>query len=135
MDGAETFNPLLPFSFVRRAADYSTSMAAVFSLSPDEKIFGCGESFTEFNKRGQKVVLWTDDANGVQNEAMYKPIPFFMSSRGYGVFMHTSSPITCDFGKYFSGNYSLLIGDDEADLFVFLGEPKDILNEYTNLTG
>jgi alpha-D-xyloside xylohydrolase len=135
VDGAETFTPLLPFSFVRRAADYSTSMAAVFSLSPDEKIFGCGESFTEFNKRGQKVVLWTDDANGVQNEAMYKPIPFFMSSRGYGVFMHTSSPITCDFGKYFSGNYSLLIGDDEADLFVFLGEPKDILNEYTNLTG
>jgi alpha-D-xyloside xylohydrolase len=134
-DGAETFTPILPFSFVRRASDYSTSMSAVFSLSPDEKIFGCGESFTEFNKRGQKVVLWADDANGVQNEAMYKPIPFFMSNRGYGVFMHTSSPITCDFGKYYSGIYSLMIGDDEADIFIFLGEPKDILNEYTNLTG
>jgi len=134
-DGAETFMPVLPFSFVRRASDYSTSMSAVFSLSPDEKIFGCGESFTEFNKRGQKVVLWADDANGVQNEAIYKPIPFFMSNRGYGVFMHTSSPITCDFGKYYSGVYSLLIGDDEADIFIFLGEPKDILNEYTNLTG
>jgi alpha-D-xyloside xylohydrolase len=134
-DGSETYTPLLPFSFVRRASDYSTSMAAVFSMSPDEKIFGCGESFTEFNKRGQKVVLWADDANGVQNEAMYKPVPFFMSSRGYGVFMHTSSPITCDFGKYYSGIYSLFIGDDEADIFVFLGNPKDILNEYTNLTG
>jgi len=134
-DAAETYTPLLPFSFVRRASDYSTSMAAVFSLSPDEKIFGCGESFTEFNKRGQKVVMWTDDANGVQNETMYKPIPFFMSSRGYGVFMHTSSPITCDFGKYFSGMYSLLIGDDEADLFIFLGKPRDILDEYTSLTG
>jgi alpha-D-xyloside xylohydrolase len=110
-------------------------MAAVFSLSPDEKIFGCGESFTEFNKRGQKVVLWTDDANGVQNETMYKPIPFFMSNRGYGVFMHTSTPITCDFGKYYSGNSVLMMGDDEADIFVFLGEPKNILNEYTNLTG
>ncbi len=134
-DGSETFTPLLPFSFVRRASDYSTSMSAVFSLSPDEKIFGCGESFTEFNKRGQKVVLWTDDANGTQNETMYKPVPFFLSSRGYGVFMHTSSPITCDFGKYYSGIYSLMIGDDDADIFVFLGEPKDILNEYTSLTG
>jgi len=134
-DGSETFTPLLPFSFVRRASDYSTSMAAVFSLSPNEKIFGCGESFTEFNKRGQKVVLWADDANGAENEAMYKPIPFFLSSRGYGVFIHTSSPITCDFGKYYTGNYSLMIGDDEADIFIFLGEPKDILNEYTNLTG
>jgi alpha-D-xyloside xylohydrolase len=135
IDGAETFTPILPFSFVRRASDYSTSISAVFSLSPDEKIFGCGESFTEFNKRGQKVVLWADDANGVQNEAMYKPVPFFMSNRGYGVFMHTSSPITCDFGKYYSGIYSLMIGDDEADIFIFLGEPKDILNEYTSLTG
>lgn len=130
-----TFTPVLPFSYVRRAKDYSRSMSAVFSLSPEEKIFGCGESFTEFNKRGQKVVLWTDDANGIQNETMYKPIPFFMSSRGYGMFMHTSTPITCDFGKYFSGVTSLMIGDDELDLFVFLGEPKDILNEYTNITG
>jgi alpha-D-xyloside xylohydrolase len=134
-DGAETFTPLLPFSFVRRSSDYSTSMSAVFSLSPDEKIFGCGESFTQLDKRGQKVMLWADDANGVQNETMYKPVPFFLSSRGYGVFIHTSSPITCDFGKYFSGVYSLMIGDDEADLFIFLGDPKDILNEYTNLTG
>ena len=134
-EDAKTFTPILPFSFVRRSSDYSTSMDAVFSLSPEEKIFGCGESFTQFNKRGQKVVLWTDDANGTQNETMYKPVPFFMSSRGYGVFMHTSTPVTCDFGKYFSGISSLMIGDDEADLFVFLGKPKDILNEYTNLTG
>jgi alpha-D-xyloside xylohydrolase len=134
-DNAGTFTPVLPFSFVRRASDYSRSVAAVFNLSPDEKIFGCGESFTGFNKRGQKVVLWTDDANGVQNEAMYKPIPFFMSSRGYGMFMHTSSPITCDFGKYFGGVASLMIGDEDLDLFVFFGKPGDILDEYTNLTG
>jgi len=110
-------------------------MAPVFSLSPDEKIFGCGESFTEFNKRGQKVVLYIDDANGTQNEAMYKPIPFFMSSRGYGIFMHTSTPVTCDFGKYYSGNMTMMMGDDEADLFIFFGKPKEILDEYTNLTG
>jgi alpha-D-xyloside xylohydrolase len=61
-DGSETLTPVLPFSFVRRALDYSTSMSAAFTLSPDEKIFGCGESFTEFNKRGQKIVLWADDA-------------------------------------------------------------------------
>ena len=134
-DFSNTYTPVTPFSFVRRADDYSRSMDAVFSLSPDEKIFGLGESFTQFNKRGQKLILWTDDANGVQNETMYKPIPFYMSSRGYGVFMHTSSPISVDFGKYFNAANSMYIGDDEADLFIFLGEPKDILDEYTNLTG
>ena len=134
-DVSSTYTPVTPFSFVRRAEDYSRSMAAVFTMSPEEKIFGCGESFTQFNKRGQKVVLWTDDANGVQNETMYKPIPFYMSSRGYGVFMHHSTPITVDFGKYFNAANSMMIGDDEADLFIFIGEPKTILDEYTNLTG
>ncbi len=134
-DNTTTYTPILPFSFVRRAADYSRSMAAVFTLSPGEKIFGCGESFTEFDKRGQKVVLWTDDSNGTQNETMYKPIPFFLSSRGYGMFIHSSSPITCDFGKYFSGINSMMLGDDEVDLFVFLGKPKDVLDEYTRVTG
>ncbi len=130
-----TYTPVMPFCYVRRASDYSRSFAASFSLSPDEKIFGLGESFQEFNKRGQKVVLWTDDANGTQNESMYKPIPFYMSSRGYGVFMHTSTPITCDFGKYFSGANSMYIGDEALDLFVFIGEPKEILDAYTDLTG
>ena len=130
-----SFTPLLPFSFVRRAADYSRSVAAVFTLSPGEKIFGCGESFTRLDKRGQKVVLWTTDANGVQSPEMYKPIPFFLSSAGYGMFMHTTTPITCDFGNTFSGLNSLFIGDDALDLFVFLGSPKEILDEYTKITG
>lgn len=134
-DLQNTYTPVLPYSYVRRNSDYSRSVAPVFSLEPDEKIFGCGESFTQFNKRGQKVVLWTDDANGVQNETMYKPIPFYMSSRGYGVFMHTSTPVTVDFGKYFAGANKMMIGDDVADLFIFIGEPKDILDEYTDLTG
>lgn len=134
-DHKSTFTQLLPFSFIRRASDYSRSISAAFSLSPGEKIFGCGESFTGFDKRGQKIPLWTTDANGVQTYNMYKPIPFFMSSAGYGMFLHTSTPVTCDFGHTFSGLNSLLIGDDELDLFVFLGSPADILAEYTSITG
>lgn len=130
-----SFTPLQPFSFVRRAADYSRSMSAVFSLNPGEHIYGGGESFTALDKRGQKLVLWTDDANGVQNQGMYKPIPFFMSSEGYGMFIHTTTPVTCDFGHEFNSLNSLSVGDDELDLFVFLGNPREILDAYTGLTG
>jgi alpha-D-xyloside xylohydrolase len=134
-DNQKLLDPVLPFSFIRRTSDYSRSLAAVFSLSPGEKLFGCGESFTRLDKRGQKIVLWANDANGVESGRMYKPIPFFMSNRGYGMFAHTSAPATFDFGASYSIANSLLLGDDELDLFVFLGAPKDILNEYTNLTG
>jgi alpha-D-xyloside xylohydrolase len=134
-DGKASFTPTLPFSFVRRASDYSRSVAAVFSISPDEKIFGCGESFTRLDKNGQKVVLWTHDPNGVETQTMYKPIPFYMSSCGYGMFMHTTSPITCDFGATYGESNAMQIGDENLDLFVFLGQPKDILDAYTDLTG
>ena len=130
-----SYTPVLPFSYMQRSTDMSKSFAASFTLSPDERIFGCGESFSRLDKRGQKIVLWTDDANGVQNPEMYKPIPFFMSSNGYGMFMHTSSPITCDIGASFNEVNTLMIGDDELDLFIFIGSPKEILNEYTNITG
>lgn len=134
-NSGKTYTPVMPFGYVRRATDYSRSFSATMALQPDEKIFGLGESYTNFNKRGSKVVLFTDDANGIQNETTYKPVPFYMSSNGYGVFMHTSTPITCDFGKYFSGVQQLMIGDESLDLFFFLGDPKEILDEYTDLTG
>ena len=130
-----TYTTPIPFSFIRRASDLSRSVAATFALSHDEKIFGCGESFTRLNKRGQKVVAYTRDAMGVQNELMYKPIPFFMSSNGYGMFVHTSTPVTFDFGKSYDAHNVIYDGDENLDLFVFLGSPKDILSEYTALTG
>jgi alpha-D-xyloside xylohydrolase len=134
-DNNGSYTPILPFSFVQRSTDFSRSIAASFTSGTEEKIFGCGESFSRLDKHGQKIVLWTDDANGVQNPGMYKPIPFFMSSNGYGMFMHTSTPITCDFGQSFNGVNTLMIGDDQLDLFIFIGDPKEVLNEYTNITG
>lgn len=130
-----TFVPALPFSFVRRTSDLSRSVAAVWSLAAGEKVFGGGESFTRLDKRGQRLVLWTNDANGTEGERMYKPIPFLMSSRGYGFFVHASTPMTFDVGASYQGSNTMLIGDDELDMFVFLGTPKQILGEYTALTG
>lgn len=125
----------IPFSHVRRSSDMARRFAATFSLAPDEKLFGCGESFTRLNKRGQRVVLCTTDALGVQSEEMYKPVPFFLSSRGYGMFVHTTAPLTCDFGRLHDAATTLFLGDESLDLFVFLGDPKEVLSEYTALTG
>jgi alpha-D-xyloside xylohydrolase len=124
-----------PFSFVRTADGLQRRLAATFTLAPDEKIYGCGESFTRLNKRGQKIPIWMIDAHSAQTPDMYKPIPFFLSSRGYGMFVHTSAPLTFDFGCSYDGANTIYLGDDELDLFVFFGSPKEILSEYTALTG
>jgi alpha-D-xyloside xylohydrolase len=124
-----------PFSFVRTASSLRRHIAASFSLSSDEKLFGCGESFTRLDKRGQKLILWTYDAYSAQTPDMYKPVPFFMSSRGYGMFVHTSAPLTFDLGASYNEANVTYLGDDSLDLFFFFGRPKEILSEYTALTG
>jgi alpha-D-xyloside xylohydrolase len=130
-----SFSQPLPFSFVRRGDDLGRSIAASFRLAHDEKIFGCGESFTRLDKRWQKVHAYTRDGMGTQTEKMYKPIPFFLSSGGYGMFVHTSAPVTFDFGQAFDQSNMIYTGDEILDLFVFIGAPKDVLSEYTALTG
>ena len=130
-----SFQPYTPFSFVRRARDLGRSTAATFELQHDEKIFGTGESFTRLNKRGQKMVMYLRDGQGVQNYRQYKAIPFFLSSNGYGMFVHTSAPVTFDFGHDFDQHTVIYTGDEVLDLFIFLGQPKDIVGAYTALTG
>lgn len=124
-----------PFSFIKRGSDNSRSINPVFSLAPNEKIYGCGESATALNKAGQKVNLFVTDPQGPETPDMYKPIPFFFSNRGYGMFMHTSAPVTCDFGCSYIGATKLFMADEAMDIFIFLGSPKEMLSEYTALVG
>ena len=135
IDNDSTQVKLLPFSFIKRGSDNSRSINPVFLLSPGERIYGCGESFTSLNKVGQKVHLSVTDPQGPETDGMYKPVPFYFSNRGYGIFMHTSAPVTCDFGASYIGAQRLFLADEQMDFFIFFGEPKDILNEYTNITG
>ncbi len=135
IDNDSTQVKLLPFSFIKRGSDNSRSVNPVFFLAPGERIYGCGESFTSLNKVGQKVHLSVTDPQGPETDGQYKPVPFFFSNRGYGIFMHTSAPVTCDFGASYIGADRLFMADEQVDFFVFFGEPKDILNEYTDITG
>jgi alpha-D-xyloside xylohydrolase len=135
LNDLHSYSSPVPFSFVRRASDASRRTAAVFSLSPGEKIFGGGESFTRLDKRGQKVILYIRDGLGAQTGRMYKPIPFTLSSRGYGMFVHTTAPVTLDIGHGYDHSLVSYSADDTIDLFFFLGDPKTVLSEYTALTG
>ncbi|MCF0190758.1 MAG: alpha-xylosidase [Marinilabiliaceae bacterium] len=135
LDNDTTQVKSLPFCFIKRGSDNSRSIAPMLSLKPGEKIYGCGESFTSLNKVGQKLHLFVTDPQGPETDMMYKPVPFFMSNKGYGVFLHTSAPVTCDFGATYVGTQKLFMADEQMDMFIILGDPKTILDEYTSLVG
>lgn len=56
-------------------------------LSVDENIYGLGERFGPLIKNGQHVGIWNQDG-GTSSQQSYKNIPFYLSSRGYGVFVN-----------------------------------------------
>ena len=58
-----------------------------FSLFPGEAIYGLGERFDTVDKMGKTVGQWSFEGNGNTSGRTYKPIPFFMSTQGYGVFI------------------------------------------------
>ena len=127
-------NPI-PCGFIQQTGSERRELAFSSFISHDEKFFGCGESFTQLNKRGQQLDIASNDPKGVSTSQMYKPIPFFMSSNGYGCLAHSSCPMTFDFGHSYDGVQTIFTSENCLDLFIFTGSPKEILSRYTEYTG
>jgi len=105
-------------------------------MFPDEHIYGLGEKFTDLDKRGEVICSWNQDALGNSTPRTYKNVPFFMSTRGYGIFINSSREIVYDFGNRSHVSYTFLVKDEQLDYFFIYGPTfKEILNIYTELTG
>ena len=124
---------VLPFGFSevdgRRVAFHDT-----FTAGPDEHFYGFGEKFTDFDKRGQRLEMWNYEAHGVHSERAYKNVPFFMSTRGYGVFVDSVSPIQFDMASSNHSTFSLIVPDAALDYYVIVGpELKTVISRYASL--
>lgn len=107
-----------------------------WALTPDEHLYGLGERFTRLDQRGEHITLWNTDAWGTTGEASYKYVPFVQSSRGYGLFFHTSTATTMGLGTPSQRSATVSVAEPSLDLFMVFGaQPKEILGEYTRLTG
>ena len=115
--------------------DQSPIAVECFDLDPHEAIYGFGEKFTRLNKTGQTLDLVMKESLGVTTPRSYKNVPFFVSTKGYGVFFNHSSLMTCWIGSMSSINIQVAIEDDFLDYYVILGNIKEILSQYTDLTG
>jgi alpha-D-xyloside xylohydrolase len=118
-------------------ADGSVAFHETLTLAADEQLFGLGMQFGPLNKRGQRLVSWIQDTSGFTSSSVtYMNIPFFLSSRGYGVFVNHTSPITYELGSPSLQTAAFQVEDPYLDYFLIYGpSPKEILDRYTDLTG
>lgn len=113
-------------------------------LLPGERFFGFGERMDHLDRTGKKLDLTVGRGEGRPHligaynilEANYCPVPFFMSTRGYGIFLHTAYNTEWDMGASESDWYSFGANGGELDYYFIAGPDfKDILDRYTSLTG
>src|SRR5699024_3891621 len=75
-----------------------TYMRGQLRLGVGEHLYGLGERFTPFVKNGQSVDIWNKDG-GTSSEQSYKNIPFYLSSKGYGVFVNHPEEVSYELGS------------------------------------
>lgn len=115
--------------------DRKNYMLIELDLSVHEKIYGLGERFGPFVKNGQTVDLWNEDG-GTSSEQTYKNIPFFISSRGYGVFINHPGRVMLEVQSERTTRVNVAVEGESLEYMIIAGpSPKEILNRYTRLTG
>jgi len=131
-----------------------------FLLDKEEQLFGLGLNFQTVNQRGRILNLHVDHYGGKDNGRTHAPVPFYVSSKGYGVLIDAARYITVYAGtgvrtdtknppvlsdrntdkKWSSQPYSdaveILVPADGATVYVFGGPtPMNVVQRYNLMNG
>ena len=132
----EGFDQIPPMGFTREAAGEIQEVNLAPKLHMDEHIYGLGEHFTEFDKRGQSVRMRNFDTLGCRDKESYKNIPFYISSYGYGLYVNDPGIYDFEVGSRSVSSISIRVSARQLEYYLILGNTlKEILAVYMNLTG
>ena len=130
---------LLTRSDFKQAAYITTPDGPYFrdrlDLAVDEYIYGLGERFTPFVKNGQSVDVWNEDG-GTSSDIAYKSVPFYVSSKGYGVFANHPEKVSYEIASESASRIQFSVAGEELQYFVTGGgNVKAAVANYCALTG
>jgi len=105
------------------------------ALGVGEMVYGLGERFTAFVKNGQVVDTWNKDG-GTSSEQAYKNVPFYLTNRGYGVFVNHPENVSFEIASEKVSRVQFSVAGHTLEYFLIYGPtPKEVLEKYTALTG
>lgn len=117
------------------AESYKPYMVTELSLVPGEAVYGLGERFTALVKNGQSVDTWNEDG-GTSSQIAYKSIPFYMTNKGYGIFVDHTGNVSFEVASEKVEYVGFSVPGEELRYnFIYGPTPKEILNSYTHLMG
>ncbi|WP_372636696.1 TIM-barrel domain-containing protein [Cohnella sp.] len=111
-----------------------------FYSPSDEKFFGFGERYDNFDKRGEDIETYIYNQYLNQNERTYLAIPFFISSRGYGILANSTYYSKFKMATVRSDMYGFTVdtggsANSMLDYYFYSGDDlKDVIDNYTDTT-
>ncbi|MCR5151604.1 MAG: alpha-xylosidase [Prevotella sp.] len=126
----------LPLGYVMTENGHVERATISFQCEADEVFCGTGERFRKIDLSGQSFFLKNQDGQGVNNRRCYKNIPFYLSSRMYGAFYHTSDYCKLSLADHSTRSVQFLNDRATIDVFLIGGDtPEQVLRGYRQLTG
>jgi alpha-D-xyloside xylohydrolase len=105
------------------------------SLGIGEVVYGLGERFGPLAKNGQVVDIWNADG-GTSSEQAYKNVPFYLTNRGYGVFVNHPGLVSFEVGSEAVSRVQFSGAGHALEYRIIYGPTfQEILRKYTALTG
>ena len=113
------------------AGDPATASVISLSMADGERFYGGGSTSREhIQHRGEMLRMWT----AYQHTEI--PMPFMMSSRGWGIFNNTTRKCHFDVGCTDPQRFNIYNTYDEADFYLMIGsDMPSVLDLYTQITG
>lgn len=125
-------------NFSKNSADYSGLMSmTVFERGEDERFFGFGARMYAPDRTGESADIFSEKGGTKTGDYGGFPIPYFISSRGYGFFFNNPWPhVYFDMAKTAPDEWFINAPGGDYDIFVFAGETApQIIKSYTAIVG
>jgi alpha-glucosidase (family GH31 glycosyl hydrolase) len=109
-----------------------------FTANPDERFYGLGERFNTLNQRGNIMDIRCYEQYKSQGERTYMPIPFLLSSDGYGLWVNSTRWMQFDLASSNESEWVLEadIADNKLNLHWFTSnDPFEIIGQFAQKTG
>ncbi|HYZ28991.1 MAG TPA: TIM-barrel domain-containing protein [Thermoleophilaceae bacterium] len=132
----------------------ATSIATAFGAAPGERFLGLGERSNAVDFRGRQVENRVTEGPyqkserpiiagfvpppgyNARDDATYYPVPWFVSTRGYGVLLDSDATSAFDFASSRAGVWSARVPTSSLTFRVFAGPtPAAALARFTERTG
>lgn len=150
--------PTLAREIVAQQQDGKTSLR--IPLQRQEQLYGFGLNFQSVHQRGKILNLHVDHYGGKDNGRTHAPVPFYISSLGYGIFINSARYLTVYAGSGarkdspdapvakdrntdkswtsapYSDAVSILVPAPGVEIYLFAGpSPMDVVRRYNLFCG